>query len=458
MSWLIHEWRLVQRSRFTIISLLLLLLLTTIAVIFGINEIAKQRQTITRLGIIQQQELIAQQSNPTHKGDVGTVAYYTFLETWNQPSDAAFLASGFRDATPYVLRIRALALQTQLHEGEIFNPELALIGRFDFAFILVYLVPLFLIALFYDIISNERQTGRLITLLALSKTINNLWIRRFCLRIALVFMCLFLPITVGSLITGLSTTISVVILIIIFAYLCFWAGLALIVSTRNTSSINNAITLIGLWIILTFVLPAIGNTIQTQLIPINQGVELMLAQRQVVHAAWDTPREDTMQKFFKTNPKWENTAPLPAGFHWKWYYAFQQLGDESVSTQVASYREKLFKRQYFSQYLGWFLPSVGVQTLLHRIAKTDLLAQLNYQDKIVVFHKQLRNYYYYYLFNEIEFKADDFAKIPRFQPLSTDNSLLNDLNTLKYLLLAMITTAGLTFFLGIRATYKINLS
>lgn len=89
--------------------------------------------------------MAAQAGRHAQSGDAGSVAYYGFHATWDAPSSTAFLALGLRDAAPYVLRVRALALQAQLHEGEIFNPELALAGRFDFAFVLVYLVPLFLI-------------------------------------------------------------------------------------------------------------------------------------------------------------------------------------------------------------------------------------------------------------------------------------------------------------------------
>ncbi|MDR8085506.1 ABC transporter permease, partial [Acinetobacter baumannii] len=67
----------------------------------------------------------------------GSQAYYTFYATWDPPSDAAFLALGLRDGAPHVLRVRALGLQAQLYEGEVFNPELALAGRFDFAFVLI---------------------------------------------------------------------------------------------------------------------------------------------------------------------------------------------------------------------------------------------------------------------------------------------------------------------------------
>jgi ABC-2 type transport system permease protein len=178
---------------------------------------------------------------------------------------------------------------------------------------------------------------------------------------------------------------------------------------------------------------------------VRQGVELMLAQRQAVHGAWDLPRDHTMQRFFRTHPQWQNTAPLPAGFHWKWYYAFQQLGDESVAPQVAAYREGLVARQRWSERLGWLLPGVGTQAVLHRAAETDLLAQLAYQDAIAEFHGQLRAFYYPYLFNETRFGPTDFAKLPRFQPQQRDRS--GWLGSL----LALAIAAGLAVVVGVKA-------
>ena len=80
------------------------------------------------------------------------------------------------------MRVRALGLQAQLYDGEVFNPELTLPGRFDFAFVLVYLAPLFLIALLHDLLSGEREAGRLKLLLVLQKRGGAIWQRRALLR------------------------------------------------------------------------------------------------------------------------------------------------------------------------------------------------------------------------------------------------------------------------------------
>lgn len=416
MSWLAHELRLLARSKLALAALALLLVLSTLAVLSGTREVARQQQTIARLAGLQQQDLAAQARKYTHGGDAGSAAYYTFHGTWDAPSSTAFLALGLRDAAPYVLRVRALALQAQLHEGESFNPELVLAGRFDFVFVLVYLAPLFLVALLHDLVSGERRSGRLGTLLAMPGAGRHLWLRRAGLRTALVFGCLVLPVLAGALSSGTAMVAVASVLLVTATYLAFWSGLALIVATRSGSSAANATALMGCWAVLTLVLPTVANAVLARAVPVHQGVELMLAQRQAVHGAWDLPPQATMEKFFRTHPEWQHTAPLPSGFHWKWYYAFQQLGDESVAPQVAAYRDGLLARQRWTSRLGWLLPGVGVQAALHRQANTDLRAQLAYQDGITDFHARLRAFYYSYLFKDLRFGPEDFAAQPRFSP------------------------------------------
>lgn len=416
MSWPVHELRLLARAPVAALALGLLLLLTTLAVASGSWEVARQRQAIERLAALQRQDLAAQASKHAHAGDAGAAAYYTFHATWDPPTPSAFLALGLRDAAPYVLRVRALALQSQLHEGESFNPALAAAGRFDFAFVLVYLAPLVLIALLHDLVASERRAGRLGMLLALPEGGRRLWRRRALSRVLLALGCMALPLLVGAAANGMPMKAVAAALSVVAAYLGFWSVVAWIVATGRRSAAANAMALMGSWVVLTLVLPALANAVLARAVPVHQGVDLMLAQRQAVHGAWDEPREETMARFFRSHPQWQGTAPLPPGFHWKWYFAFQQLGDERVAAQVAAYRESLLARQRWTLRLGWLLPGVGAQAALARLAETDLEAQLAYQDAIAEFHRRLRSFYYPYLFDDLPFGERDFEAQPRFEP------------------------------------------
>jgi len=418
MASLHWELRLIARSRLSACALALLLLLSSIAVWSGLHATERQRQTIARLADLHEQDVAAVAKQYAGEPDAGNAAYFTFYNTWDAPSQAAFLALGMRDVAPYVLRVRALGLQAQIHEGETFNPELALPGRFDFAFVLIYLAPLFAIALLHDVIAGERHAGRLRLLLSLPGA-RHLWWRRAALRYILLLICLLLPVLAGAAIEGTAAASVALVTLVTASYLAFWCGLCLLVAARGWRSVANATALMAAWTVLTLVLPTLANVAMTRAIPIHQGVDLTLAQREAVHSAWEIAREETMQKFFANHPEWQDSPPLPEDFHWKWYFAFHQVGDEAVAERARDYRNGLLARQAWAERLGWLLPGVGAQNLLHRVAATDLPAQLVYQDRIADFHRSIRAFYYDSLFYDRPLGEESFARRPVFQPAAS---------------------------------------
>lgn len=413
MSLIQHELRLLLRARLASAALVLLALLGAAAVAAGLTEVRHQRDVIERIQPQQARDVAAISQWVSKIEDPGSAAYYTFHPTWDAPSTLAFAALGMRDVSPYILRVRALGLEAQLYDGENFNPELALPGRFDFAFVLVYLAPLFVIALFHDLVSSEREAGRYVVLRALPGG-RRIWLRRALLRFTLVYVAVALPFAAGAVISGAGLWASLAILALIAAYLAFWAVLAALAGRFGWSSAANAAALAACWLVLTLVLPTLAHVVINRAYPVGQGVELTLAQREAVNGAWDIPREATMERFFANHPEWRDTAPLPPEFHWKWYFAFHQVGDERVAKKVRAYREGLKARDAAARTVGWILPPVGAQALLTRLADTDLSAQLAYQDRIRAYHTRLRNFYYRYLFNDIPFRAPDFDQAPKF--------------------------------------------
>lgn len=409
-----HELLLLRRSRMALLALLLVALLSVAAVISGMAEVMRQRDVIARIQPEQQRDIATIAAWVDKQKDAGSAAYYSFHATWDAPRPLAFAALGLRDVAPYILRVRALGLEAQLYDGEAFNPELALPGRFDFSFVLVYLAPLFVIALFHDLVSGEREAGRLRMLDALAASGRRLWLRRVLLRGGLLFLALAMPLTVGALLSQVPVATLMAVLGLVALYLAFWIGMTLLIGRLGWSSVANAATLAGLWLALTLILPTIAYVAINRAIPVGEGVEMSLAQREAVNRAWDIPREDTMRAFYAGHREWRDSPPLTDAFHYKWYFAFHQVGDESVAPKVAAYRSGLEARDAASRGIGWVLPPAGVQAVLARLANTDMQAQLAYQDRIRDFHERLRNFYYGYLFTDKPFGRADFDKAPTF--------------------------------------------
>lgn len=412
MALWLHELRLFLRQRVALPALLLTLLVATAAVIAGLAEVSRQRDVIDRIQPQQAEDVAAVAKFVTLDGDPGNAAYYTFYATWDEPSPLAFAALGQRDVAPYVLRVRALSLESQINEGENYNAEMALPGRFEWSFVLIYLAPLILIALLHDLKSGEREAGRLALLRTMAAGERRLWLRRVALRTGFVFLALGMPFVIGGIVSGTPARLVMAVLGLAAAYLLFWTAVAVVVGRLGKGSVTNAASLAARWLVLTLVLPGLALLAVNAAIPVRQGIEMTLAQREIVHAGWDRPKEETMTAFFEQHPEWRGTPPVEGGFHWKWYYALQHLGDVRVADQVAAYRQGLESRDSWTRRLGVVLPAVGVQAAIHRLARTDLAAQLAYQDRIRAFHDRLRRFYYPYIFEERTFTAQDFAAAP----------------------------------------------
>ncbi|WP_315761674.1 DUF3526 domain-containing protein [Sphingomonas sp. Y38-1Y] len=414
MSLYTHELRLLLRQRLSLFALVLLAALTFAALGAGMAEVARQRAAIAAIPAAQAEDIGAVADYVGRTQDAGSAAYYSFHPTWDAPAPLAFAALGMRDVSPYILRVRALGLEAQIYDGDTFNPELALPGRFDFAFVLVFLAPLFVVALFHDLVSSEREAGRARTLEALPRGGSALWRRRTAVRLALLWSVLALPFLVAAIVEGVGVLAILAVLALIALYLLFWIGLAALIGRLRWSSVANAATMAAAWLLLVLIVPTLANVAIDRAVPVTEGAEIALAQREAVNHAWDIPREATMRRFYANHPEWAGSAPLGTAFHYKWYLAFHQNGDEHVAAKVAAYRAGLERRDAAARSLGWLLPSVGVQAALTRLAETDLAAQLAYQDRIRAFHTRLREFYYDYVFADKAFDAAAFDRAPRF--------------------------------------------
>ena len=412
MNALIREASLLLRSRTALGAFLLLTLLAGVSVAIGLREVAGQEAAIERMIALQAEDARAVRE---HAGeDAGSAAYYRFHATWDAPDPLAFAALGQRDVSPVMLRIRALALEGQIYESEAGNPELALPGRFDFAFVLIYLAPLVLIALLHDLWSSEREAGRLASLQAMPGAAWRVWGARALVRSALVALALLVPFLFGAVLQGVNWQDITQFAGLILAQVIFWTAVALIVAARGSRSAANAATLAALWFVVTLITPAAANLAINAATPIPQGAALVRENRETVHDAWDMDRNATMARFYRTHPEWADSAPVGIAFDWKWYYAFQQLGDEQVATMSRDYRAGVAERENRAGLVSWFLPPIAIQRGLHRLANSDVSAQLAYQDRVRAFHERLRRFHYPYLFDGKPFGHSDYDSVPGF--------------------------------------------
>lgn len=416
MNYILHqlnrEWHFMRRQQYILLLLLCSFLISVFSIFTGLNEVNNQRQTIERLKL--SDEIDRQDAQFKHN-DPGSLAYYTFHLTYSEPSNLAFAALGERDIYPWKHRIRMLALEGQIYESDSQNPELAQAGKIDFLFVISALSPLFIILLFHDLKASERTNGRYDLLVSMAKSSNSLWGARIAVRFIAIIICLMTPFYIGAVLMNTSLFDVFLVTILCISYMSFWVILSVWLGKNKNSAPRIASALIGTWVLVAFVIPVLGDLIINKKVHSPRGGDILLTQREAVNDAWDLPVKTTMDEFFVTHPEYKNHKKVETGFDWKWYYAFQQVGDQTAATLSNKYRRASQKKYDLAGYVSFMSPTLLLQRSITRIADTDALAAFKYEKQVRKFHKELRMFYYPLLFINTAFDKKQLGTIPTFE-------------------------------------------
>ena len=415
MTGSMREIRFLANDRAALLWLGISVLVAGVSVLLGLREVAMQRAVLNELIEIDRLE---REVAMAQYRDWGEAAYYTFHLTHDSPSDFAFAALGRRDTSPWKHSIRALALEGQIYETDADNPDFALIGRFDFAFAASMLAPLLLILLLHDLRSAERAAGRYELLSATAATRSSPWLARAALRVGALVLCLTVPLMAGGLLAGTGNSDLALASLIVALHIGFWWGVCAMVDRFGWSSPVNLTALVGAWLALAVVVPAAIEISVKVAVPLPDGGEIMLAQREAVNDAWDLPKSATMEPFVERHPQWADYVEVNQPFEWKWYYAFQQVGDQTVEPLSLAYREGRLGRDRLAGMLAWLSPPALAERALQGIAGTNMAASLTYEQRVRDFHAALRTYYYPRLFRDEAFSDASLEQRPGFRAAS----------------------------------------
>ncbi|MEE4212429.1 MAG: DUF3526 domain-containing protein [Parvularcula sp.] len=401
------------RDRVALPTLIVAFVLSSFSVLTGMAEVEAQRESIARLdALMSEDRAVALEA----QSDAGGAAYYAYHLTYDPPSDLAFAAMGVRDTLPWKHRIKMLALEGQIYEADIGNPEVSSLGRLDFAFVVSVLTPLLLILMLQDGIASERRAGRYDLLVATRASGGDLFRLRAVLRAFLLFTALVIPFLVAGLISGAPVGGVALVVLACLLSVGFWLLAGIFVTARMASGSVSAAALLGLWLVVALAVPALGKLAAEEMYSVPEGGEILLAQREAVNDAWDLPKEVTMERFLARYPEWRPYAEVTRPFDWKWYYAFQQVGDQSVEEMSQALREGVAKRDRFVRALSLISPTLTAERLITKAAQTDVSAYQRYEACVRSFHADLRNFHYPMLFGTAPYTPEEMSALPQFTP------------------------------------------
>ncbi len=400
------------RNPITWLGFAVIFLIGIYAIFHGKNTINQQEKTIDTIASIQEKELA--KNKEFFSDDLSHFTYYQFYYTQNEPSNWAAFSIGQRDINNYSLKVRMLAVEGQLYDTELTNPMTLLSGNLDLSFLFIVLIPLLIISLCFNLISSERESRVWAVVASQPYSLSKIIILKFSVRFfAILGLSVVLLLAALWLLELPFDGDFALVFAMILGYELFWFILVYILTRFKQNSNFNAVALLGIWLFLVILVPALGNVLINRYISIPEAFSTTVTQREAYHEKWDMPKAVVMEPFYEAYPQYRS-YPIPEDTYSNgWYFAMQYIADKTAQKDAEALFEKLKRRQEVSAYLSYFVPSLLLQNKFNRIAETDLEDHLKYLESVKKYHKDISEFFYPYLFkgNSIDEKAwEDFPE------------------------------------------------
>ena len=283
----------------------------------------------------------------------------------------AHLATGMLDILPARLMISPWRNEISMVEAyEFDNPMPILIGRLDFAFFVNVIVPLLMIALNFDVIASDRSRGTSKMLMANPITESGVILSRMITRTGLLF-----GIVVAALIYGLFFTAEASVaeagpwLLLTISYLTFWFGLIFFFVSRSKKGVSGLSKLIGVWLLLTLVIPAASNSFTEFLYPQPSKLELLSDSRYAASEANKRTAELT-DSFLTDHPDLTIGDEGVPGYFQSAFLANSAIQTETKPVVVA-FADSTARREAMLDRLQYLSPTAIMLRALTATAQTD---------------------------------------------------------------------------------------
>ena len=427
-----YELKLLLRSRWIQLLSLILILLFGFAALNGREKVVKRELDIAaaRQEVRESDEMMLKLLDSVERGLAVSASQWTIptspMAVGNyhprvaamDPQPMAFIATGQADLFTHYVKPTVSGDDFALNFTEMTSPVQLLFGSFDLGFVIVFLLPLIIIAFSYNVLSAEKERGTFRLLAAQPIGIPRWVLQKLGLRFfwlaVVVLGCLmvaffavgFNPFSQAGPFFRLAGLILV--------YMLFWFAMAFLVNIGVGSSAKNAVALLGLWVCFVLLIPSVLNQLGSTLYPIPSRT-LMINEMRSLKAEMTQKQDEILDNFLRDHPEYAlNDTTQSRGFYHR-YMASQRLVKEELAPLVDAYEDQLQLQQDWIGRFKWVSPAIIIQESLNRLAGNATDDYIGYRGQVVAFAGQWRDHWMPFLYNNTEFTSQDYAELPQFE-------------------------------------------
>ncbi|MEP4883145.1 ABC transporter permease, partial [Maribacter dokdonensis] len=307
------------RTRIFMVSLALLLTVGVIGILIGKQYLVKQEKTIAAAQVFQEESI--KKNIQYHSEDLGLLLYYLRFTLIKKPENISAISIGQSDVNPLLQAVTIRALEGQKYDTDFENPSLLMSGNLDLGFVIIYLFPLVLIAMTFNLYSEEKELGTWRILAAQTSGKAQFLFKKLLVRILFVFAVLIFLMILASTILQIPMNANFwAIFLLSVLYILFWSALCFWMVSFLKNSSFNALALISIWVVLTILFPALVNNYVINTYQVPEALDAMVEQRDGYHEKWDMKKDITMNGFIGLYPQFIKYEVPEDEFSWIWYY------------------------------------------------------------------------------------------------------------------------------------------
>ena len=270
---------------------------------------------------------------------------------------------------------------------EIANPERLAIGTLDFNFVLIYLLPILIIILLFNVGGLEKDL-KFEKLIFLNNITKPRWLFiRFLFYFLVINILLFKLMFIYAFATGIFQNESfdfLNLLLITFLYIFFWFVIFYFINYFGKNSSDQALKMISTWILLSIIIPGSIHQITSIKYPVNYMIDYIDVDRDMSNDIFELPTDTVRIQLLKAFPFLEKTyfsddINIDKSVINKSISGLVNIENKKISSVIESSNEEKNK---FIRSLYLINPILAFQNKINSIARNDYYSYLTYRKHI----------------------------------------------------------------------------
>lgn len=307
----------------------------------------------------------------------------------HRPGALAALAFRNESIDPHSALVNGWRSEASLFRRyEVQGPSALWAGKLDLSFIVIVLMPLFILVLSFDVLSSERAAGRYPLFLVQGGRAG----RRLAARLLVVSLpivsVLLLCVVVAAVANGASGADVLIWSGVCLAYAFFWAGIGALIAVRFHQPVTGALAVLAAWATIVVLIPSGAQFAAQAFYPLPSRVSFLTDARDAEGSSRRNV-EERAEIYMAEHPGQSDAGDeeVPG------FYRTSYLSNVDINQRVAPIVETLESQQAaqreFAAKVAYLSPAMLASQALHAASGTGPLRAAQFREQTRAYLRML---------------------------------------------------------------------